>query len=237
MRRTLLVILALAAASVGPIGAQVVGSNPELPRALFGGIGLHVGLSQGEFADNVNGAFGGNGFVGVRFGDTPIAMRFDLGYSVYGSRTRRVPLGTGPLGLIAVDVTTTNAILDGGIGLQAGRPGAGLQPYLGGSVGFSYFFTETSVAGSQQMNSNTFASSTNYSDGTLAKTMFGGLYIPVGKGGSTLDVGVRYHWNGDTEYLTSQDIKFDAKGDPVLTPRRTRADLLAIRVGLAFGRR
>lgn len=230
----------VAAALASPLAAQSASgaaSGGELPRSALMGIGLHYGSPQGDFANNVNGALGANGFFGVRLGNTPFAVRADLSYSIYGSETRRVPLGGGPLGLITVDVNTTNNILAGGIGLQAGLPGAGLSPYVGGSVGFSNFFTQSSVSGAYQSSSEPFASSTNLSDGAFAKTLFGGFYIPVGSNGGQVDIGARYHWNGEALYLTDRDISFNAMGTPVLSARRTRADLLTIQVGFAFGRR
>jgi hypothetical protein len=227
----------LAAALAAPLAAQGGNGVTELPRSVIAGIALHFGSPQGDFASNVNGAFGANGFLGARLGTSPFAIRADLDYSIYGSETRRAPLGSGPLGLINVDVNTTNNILGGGLGLQAGVPGASVRPYVGGSLGFSYFFTESSVSGSHQMSSEAFASSTNYGDGTFAKTLYGGFYIPIGSSGGQLDLGARYHWNGEARYLTNGGISFDSGNNPVLSPRRTRADLLTIQVGFAFGRR
>ncbi len=229
--------LLLSVCLAAPLAAQFASGNDELPRSVLGGIGLQYGNPRGEFAANVNATWGINGFVGWRLGSSPFALRADLGYNNYGSKTRRVPLGSGPLGLITVDVNTTNNILDGGIGLQAGVPGAGLRPYVGGSIGFSNFFTASSVSGTNQQTADAFASSTNASDGTFAKSLFGGLYVPLGSSGAQLDLGARYHWNGDALYLTERDITFDARGNPVLAPRRTLADLLTISVGVALGRR
>ena len=80
-----------------------------------------------------------------------------------------------------------------------------------------------------------FASSTNYSDGTFAKTAYSGLYIPLASGRTMLDLGARYTWNGErVRYLTEGDIIEDANGDPVLTPRETRADLLTIIIGVTI---
>jgi len=233
----IITLLALAAALSTSLAAQDTKEGVEFPRSAVGGIALHFGAPQGEFANNVDGAFGANGFFGWRLGRSPFAVLAELSYSIYGSESRRVPLGSGPLGLINVDVNTTNNILHGGVGLQAGLPAANVRPYVGGSVGFTNFFTASSVSGSSQTSSEPFASSTNYSDATFAKTLFGGFYIPVGKSGGQLDIGARYHWNGETRYLTDGDIRFDGGNNPVLTPRRSRADLLTIQVGFAFGRR
>ncbi len=230
-------VVALLLAASAPLAAQYRTSDDQLPRSVALGGSLHVGAPQGEFANNINAAFGLNGFAGWQLGNSPVMFRADLGYDIYGSRTRRVPLGSGPLGLIDVDVTTTNSIVTGGIGLQAGLPGRGFTPYVGGSIGFAAFVTSSSVSGSMQSSSESFASSTNSADGTFAKTLFGGFYIPVGSSGGALDIGARYHWNGEARYLTDQDIAFDARNNPVLSPRFTRADLLTIQVGFSFKRR
>lgn len=235
-RITTVTLLALLAASAAPLAAQDPAAQ-ELPRSIALGGALHYGAPQGEFANNVSGVFGGNGFIGWQVGNTPLILRADLGFSIYGSETRRVPLGTGVLGLINVDVTTTNNIFNGGVGLQAGVPGPNLRPYVGGSVGFASFVTSSSVSGSSQQTSEAFASSTNSSDATFARTLWGGLYIPIGSGGGALDLGVRYHWNGEAHYLTDRDISFDGRGDPVLSPRWSRADLITFQVGFAFKRR
>jgi len=232
-----LVLLSLLTVAAAPAAAQYHSSDNQLPRSVALGGSLHVGVPQGEFANNINAAFGLNGFAGWQLGDSPFLFRADLGYDIYGSRTRRVPLGSGPLGLINVDVTTTNSIISGGIGLQAGLPGRSFTPYVGGSIGFAAFVTSSSVSGSAQATSRSFASSTNSSDGTFAKTLYGGFYMPVGSSGGAIDIGLRYHWNGEARYLTNRDISFDAGNNPVLSPRYTRADLLTVQVGFSFKRR
>ena len=195
-------------------------------------LGLHVGIPQGEFAENVAiaGGLGGGAifpFAGV------LGFRAELGVMIYGAETRRVPLGGGALGLIDVDVTTTNAILGGNIGLELGVPGPYVRPDIGGLIGFSAFTTSSSVSGSNSAD-EAFASSTNSSDAAFAKTVIAGLYIPVGSGGTVIDIGARYNWNGEeVEYLTPGDITEDINGDIVLNPRRTRADLLTIVIGVS----
>lgn len=233
-----IVFLALLTTAGAPLGAQYMEPpSQQLPRSVVLGGTLHYGSPQGEFASNVNAAFGANGFVGWQIGRSPLFVRADLGYDIYGSRTRRVPLGSGPLGLINVDVNTTNNIFTGGIGLQAGAPKGTVTPYVGGSIGFASFVTGSSVSGSDQYHSEAFASSTNYHDATFAKTLYGGLYIPVGSNGLAVDIGVRYHWNGEARYLTERDITFDANNNPVMMPRSSRADLLTVQVGIAYKRR
>lgn len=197
-------------------------------------IGVHLGVPQGEFAENVNAAIGIGGGVLWKVGG-PFALRTDLGLMIYGSETRRVPLGGGALGLITVDVTTTNTIFGGSIGGQLGVPSRTIMPYVGGAIGFSAFTTTSSVEGSNSAN-EPFASSTNSSDGTFAKTAIAGLYIPVGKTGRThVDIGVRHTWNGErVRYLTEGDVTEDINGDIIITPRESRADILTIVIGLTI---
>lgn len=195
-------------------------------------LGVHVGIPQGPFGENVSVAGGLSG--GMIF---PVASEFgfraELGFMVYGSETRRVPLGGGALGLIKVDVTTTNAIFGGNVGMQVGMPGPRLKPYLGGLIGFSAFNTTSSVSGSNSSD-EPFASSNNSSDVAFSQTVLGGIYIPVGAS-TLLDLGVRYQWNGkEVEYLTPGDISEDAGGNVILSPRRTRADLLVIVLGVTL---
>ena len=208
-----------------PLGAQ---SSLAIP------FGIHFGVPQGEFAENVNAAIGVGGGVLWKVGG-PFALRADMGVMIYGSETRRVPLGGGALGLITVDVTTTNTILGGSIGGQLGVPSRTIMPYVGGAIGFSAFTTSSSVEGSNSAN-EPFASSTNSSDGTFAKTAIAGLYIPVGKTGRThLDLGVRHTWNGErVRYLTEGDITEDINGNVLITPRESRADILTIVIGLTI---
>ncbi len=197
-------------------------------------VGLNAGIPQGAFAENVDVAGGLAGGLLFRLSGA-FAIRTDLGFMVYGSDTRRVPLGGGALGLINVDVTTTNSIFNGGLGAQLGMPGASVTPYLGGSIGFSAFTTSSSVSGSNSSD-QPFASSTNSSDWVFARNAFAGLYVPVGKTGSVrMDLGARYTWNGErVRYLTEGDITEDGAGNIVLTPRTTRADLLTIVIGVTF---
>jgi hypothetical protein len=196
-------------------------------------INLQLGIPQGDFAENVNlaGGFGVGGIVALNewFG-----LRGQLDVQIYGAERRRVPLGGGALGLINVDVTTTNAIVGGALGFQVGLPGPSLRPYAGAMIGFSSFTTQSQVTGSNSQDLP-FASSTNSIDNAFAKIVYGGIYIPIGSGNSAFDIGVRHTWNGESvRYLTPGDIAEDINGDIILTPNTTRADLLTVTVGVTL---
>lgn len=206
-----------------------------VPMRAQGGVPLHlqVGLPQGEFAQNVDiaGGFGG-GFIFPLAGQ--FGLRGSLDFMVYGSERRRVPLGGGALGLITVDVTTTNAIFGGGIGAQVGMPGDRPMPYVAGMIGFSNFSTSSQVSGSNSAD-EPFARTTNLSDNTFAKSVLAGIYLPSPGGSVLWDLGLRYTWNGEqVRYLTRGDIVEQPDGSVLLTPRETRADLLAITLGVTL---
>jgi hypothetical protein len=223
--RTARALRALFAAAALPLATGAQGLS--LP------INLQLGIPQGEFAQNVNlaGGFGAGGIIAMNqwFG-----IRGQLDVQVYGAERRRVPLGGGALGLINVDVTTTNAIVGGALGLQVGMPGPTIRPYAGAMLGFSAFTTSSQVSGSNSTN-EPFASSTNSLDNAFAKILYGGIYIPIGAGGSSFDIGVRHTWNGESvRYLTPGDLVEDGNGDIIITPNNTRADLLTITLGVTL---
>lgn len=225
------VLLALAATST-LLAPRVGGAQQPLPTRGAFPIGFQLGIPQGEFSENVDLAFGLGGGAVLRIG-SEVGLRAELGFGIYGSETRRVPLGDGPLGRITVDVTTTNQIFGGGLGLQLGMPGPRPRPYVGGTLGFSYFSTTSRVAGTNSSD-EPFATSDNYSDGTFAKTLLGGVYFPLGSGRVLLDLGVRHTWNGEeVRYLTEGDIVDNPTGPPTITPRRSRADILTVNIGVA----
>jgi hypothetical protein len=223
-------------AALVPAAALAQGGAPAAPPrdpVAFVPLALSIGIPQGDFAENVDITGGVSGGLLFRLSGF-LALRADLGVMIYGSETRRVPLGTGPLGRITVDVTTTNTIFDGGVGLQLGVPGRRVMPYLGGTIGFAGFTTTSSVKGSNSSDEE-FASSENYSDWAFSKNALAGINFPFRNGQAAFDLGARYTWNGkEVRYLTEGDIVDNPTGPPTITPRRTRADLLTFRIGVAF---
>lgn len=207
--------------------------SPGLRRSVFGV--SFIGLApRGELADNVSFAGGVGGSYMLRFGPSDlVALRADLGYMVYGHERYRTTLGGGPLGLIDVDVVTTNNIALGGLGLQVGTPGGSIRPYGNAMAGFSYFFTESSVEGTG--NAEPFANSTNFDDGGFAWSVGGGLYIPVSRRRTivNIDIGARWLDNGKRNYLRDDGITFE--DDEVrLNPVRTDAKGIQFNIGVAI---
>jgi hypothetical protein len=194
---------------------------------------------QRDFRNYVSGAVGlGGELVQALSRSGAVALRIEGGYLIYGSTTRRQPLGGGALGLVSVDVTTSNNIVFGGLGLQLTSPDGPVRPYVNGTVGFSYFFTESSVEGTS--NFEPFASTNNFDDGGFTTMLGGGVYIPLARtkeGRSvSLDIGVVAHANNDVQYLTKNSITVEnTASTPVVTPVRSAADFLTFRIGVTVG--
>jgi len=236
------VAVLVAIAGAASAGAQVVTRRPaqgdEGPASTFVGGALMYASPQRDFKNYVSGAIGISGHLIHAFDPSRIvALRVEGGYLIYGQTTHRQPLGGGALGLINVDVTTSNNIVFGGIGLQLMAPTGVVRPYVAGSVGFSYFFTQSTIEGSN--NSAPFADTQNFDDGGFTTLWGGGLYIPLGWTHGrpiSLDLGAQVHTNNDIQYLTKNSITIpNASAPPVITPVRSAADFVTFRLGVSVG--
>ncbi len=235
MRRLLpLLVLALSAPLVA--NAQRFEPNTDLIRnRWFVGGTLVYAVPQGEFAQYVNQAWGVNGHAIYALDrEGVLSIRADVGYLNYGNEHKRVPLSPTIGGRVLVDLNTTNNIFVAGIGPQLMVPNGMLRPYVAGAVGISYFYTQSEVGGT---DGGTFASSTNFDDAALAWSAAGGVYIPVHQGRHpiSIDVGMRYHWNGTTTYLKRGGITDGANNTIFVDPIRSRADFLVWHLGVSFG--
>lgn len=194
-----------------------------------------VAQPQDQFANYVKvGAGFGIHFVQQLDRAGMVALRVAGDFLIYGHETERVPLSpTFPR--IAVDVSTSNSIATLGIGPQFMVPGGAVRPYLNGTAGFSYFFTESSVSGSD--NSIEFASTKNFDDFTFSWTAGAGLYIPIraAKTPISIDVGARYHGNGRAHYLREGSISDDGAGGITITPIESNTNLVTYQIGVTFG--
>ena len=197
---------------------------------------LVLALPTGEFRHYVSVGGGANLFGAIKLvHDGPLSLRADATILIYGSETRQVLLGGGPLQLITVDVTTSNAIFSMNVGPQLAATRGAIRPYAFGGIGFSYFWTSSSVSGSDQSN-QPFATSTNFGDGTFAVRAGGGLWIQIShkRVPVWLDLGASYVWSGRASYLRpgSIDINFSP---PVIHPITSETHLWMIHLGIAAG--
>ncbi len=218
--------------------AQYMGreSRPRGPSRAFASVYLVAAQPLGEFNEYIDWGGGIGGSLLYAFDrQGAIGLRLDMAYMIYGHETKRVPLSPS-LGRIRVDVSTSNNIVVVGVGPQVMMPTGTVRPYLNGTVGMSYFFTQSSVEGSADVEP--FASSTNFDDTIFAWTAGGGLYIPLRKRqrhSISLDIGAQYHANGEARYLREGSIQEDGTGEIYFEPIRSRTSLMTYRVGVTIG--
>lgn len=211
-------------------------AEPRRPSRAF--VGLHLMATQplGEFDDYIDwgGGIGGE-FLYAFDRQGALGLRVNLGLMIYGHETKRVPLSPS-LGRISVDVSTSNNIFAVGIGPQVMLPSGLVRPYLSGTAGLSYFFTQSSVEGSSDLEP--FARSTNFDDATFAWSAGGGLYIPLRRGRKnplSLDIGAQYHANGEARYLREGSIREDGTGAIFFDPIRSQTNLVTYQLGITVG--
>lgn len=200
-------------------------------------LSLNLARPTGEFQSFVD--LGGGGGVGLLVHLTDqrnVALRVDGTFVVYGSDSFRAPLSP-TIPFVDVDVTTTNFIASMGVGPQVFLSDGGLRPYVFGTAGFSYFATQTSVSGSN--DSESFASTTNFDDMTLALSGGAGLAIQLSHGEHpvSLDLSASYQRNGLTEYLTEGDLYETPGGGWAVDPVLSETNLMSYRVGVSIGLR
>jgi hypothetical protein len=202
-------------------------------RMAVGG-SFNYGAPVGAFHDYVAQGFGLDGFFRWNTDKRGIlSLRVDGGFLTYGNETKRVPLSSTIGGRILVDLTTSNNIFWMGVGPQITVPLPGVRPYVNAAAGFSYFFTESSVKGSRS-NEN-LSSTNNYDDGTFAWSGGGGFLIPfkTRRAEVALDLGARYHGNGQVRYLRKGGIEDLPDGSVRLNTIQSEANLVTYRIGIS----
>jgi len=219
----------------------VADAQRDTPRALtgrfLGAAYLQVSEPRGDFGQNTGNGFGINASGLWRLDPAGLAnVRVDAGFLVYGSNTRRIDFAnTG--GLVKLDLRTTSSIFSMVGGPQLGGTTGAISPYVAALGGFSAFWTESSVEGSNNNvnNNQAFASTTNSSDFALAYGMAGGLAIRFGSSRPVrLDLGARYLRHDEASYLNDKRVEdgFRANRDP--TPLRGRADFVTYYLGASI---
>ena len=204
----------------------------------FGG-SLTIAEPQGEFGEQVGTGFGGDlHYIHKLDRDGWLGVRVDAGAAIYGYESYRVPLSETIGGRVLVDVNTSNNIAWIGVGPQIGVPNGRLRPYVNGRVGYSFLWTSTAVETIDWYHDDEpIASTTNYDDWSFSYGAGAGVYIPVRRGYKpvSIDLGVRYHNNGEAEYLREGGIVDNADGSISLSPIRSDTDLLTFHIGVSIG--
>lgn len=139
---------------------------------------------------------------------------------------------------MTVDVETSNNIMLGHFVLRLQPATGAVRPYLDGLVGLKYLFTETRIE--NERSEEPVAASTNFEDVAFSYGAGGGLDInvwsgPMGEGkrpGSVaVNVGVRYLFGGEAEYLKKGSIRRE-NGRVAYDVDRSETTLLVPQLGV-----
>lgn len=225
-------VLALAVGWSEGAEAQRFRDRPLEPR-LYLDLDLMGADPVGEFEEMVGAGFGGQVGLRVRVGPrNPLFLRVDGGVMVYGHESFDVCFPS-PIGCrIGADLTTTNTVAYMGVGPEFAASGP-VAPYIYGTVGFSYFSTQSSLSdydgGEDHFNTR------HFSDLVTGSRVGGGLRFRFGGVRSVLmDVGAEYHRNGIAEYLREGDILDNPDGSVTVFPNRTEANFVTFRLGVSI---
>jgi opacity protein-like surface antigen len=113
-------------------------------------------------------------------------------------------------------------------------PAGPLRPYVNGGVGASNFNTVSTLT---DPNTNEeFGRTTNQNDYTSLWTFGAGLYIPLGSWRSpvALNIGGRYFFGGEAEYLQEGGIQDNPDGSITLNTVRSKTDFVTWQLGLSY---
>jgi hypothetical protein len=228
-------LLALALALPPSVLGQDPVEEPRPPQFHLGIQGVY-GKPVGEFGDHVEQGWGVNfGGILAFVPGGALGIQGEGGFLVYGSEERRVCFSATVGCRVELDLTTTNSIAYGSIGPQLMAPRGRVRPYANASVGFSYFSTRSELEGTS--DNEPFAETTNFDDFIFAWGSGAGLLIGLSSGRTPvyLDLGARYHGNGEAEYLKEGDIQDNEDGTISFTPTRSETNLITYRIGVMIG--
>ena len=193
-----------------------------------------------EFADNVKRGFGLDGFGTLGLDSQGIfSLKAELGYIRYNRKSEAFLASTG-FGYAELESETTSGVLMLGAGPQLTLPSGPLRPYLGGTIGFARFATNTGIVipsyASSTGQKETLYDETVSSDFILSLSASGGLRfeLPFMGRGVLADLGVRWHRNGEAEYVSSEGVFYSGTGEPTITATRSEADFMVYRLGIVI---
>src|SRR5262245_61384090 len=210
---------------------------PAHAKFRFGGAGA-LALPTGEFADQIDVAGGLSGFALYGRPQSVFALRADASFLLYGTRTLQRPV-VGTDGQVLEDVATTdNWIAQLGVGPQIMAHSGRVRPYANAFAGVSYFATTSQLVFPRPVTvlavpgaplvlagQDPFRTTTHYDDVIASYGGGAGVLVPLGHGGTALDLGARYVGGGTVRYLV--------EGDPTNSlPHRTEGHMVELRIGV-----
>jgi len=225
---------AFSIASVSSAEAQITFGSERGPGRFQVGGDFVIAQPKGELANNIPHGYGMN-LTGMFRLDPKgfLSLRGDVGGAQYGRESFTVPY-FGVTDRIRLEVETTNGIAWAAIGGHLQIPEGWVRPYANASVAYTHFATTSSISGTD--DSEEYASTTNQSDGSRAWIFGGGVVIPFGSryalGG--LNLGARYYYGAEAEYLREGDITDNGDGTITIFPQRSKTDMVVWQIGVSF---
>lgn len=205
-------------------------------RRSSGTISFIQSRPQDALSRNIGLGYGVNGTYLFRLDKNGyFGLRADGGFLQYGDESKRVPLSSTIGGRVQVDVSTTNYIVPLSIGPQIMWPKGTIRPYANAGLGGQFFFTQSSVEGSD--NSTTFARTTNQWDKTGTWVAGGGLYVLLyqKRFNVLLDIGAQYINGGRARYLKPGSIEDLPDNQIRVTPMESNTHMVLMKLGVRLG--
>lgn len=201
-------------------------------------LNLSVGAPQGRFAEELDrNSLGLDIIFSYQVPYTPVHIGAGIGYQNYGWEQRSTYLEEIPE--IDLTVRTTNNIVTPHLLARIEAPYGFMRPFIEGSMGFNYLYTETSLI--DDYDEEEIASNVNYDYITTNVGLGGGLKINLYQGFNenghfqriSLVMKAKYMLGGNASYLREGDLV--RNGNFVdLNIRESRTDLATFNIGVAF---
>jgi hypothetical protein len=215
-------------------------SPPQRPR-FQGGVSFVQAFAVGDFAERVNLAAGGLFQFDVGLGDRILSIGGEIGYMGYGHADRTVDVSSlvPEVPHAVLTVSTDNFMLPMYARLRAQRKYGRWRPYADALVGGNLIATRSSIGCSANDDTTCSGdtSATNARDFVLSVGAGGGVMFEFTprNGAPKLDLSVRYLRGAEGTYLTKGAIRVDGS-TAILDLSRSRTDMVALYVGVVFGR-
>jgi opacity protein-like surface antigen len=221
------------------VASMVFGHGSARGQSGLGSLNVLVGIPMGDFKSNIDK----NGYgLAVNVGLAPVSSFFmigvEAGFMTYGTE-RRTERFSSTIPDVMVDVETSNNFALAHLFLRL-QPNQGfLRPYLEGSGGINYLYTQTEIQ--NRRGGEEVASSNNKDDIAFSYGAGGGMLLrvhesdnPEGSGIAEVlvDLRVRYIKGGEAEYLKQGSIRRE-NGQVRYDVLKSKTDIVTVQFGIA----
>ncbi|MCA9732550.1 MAG: hypothetical protein H6696_20455 [Deferribacteres bacterium] len=209
------------------------------------GLNFTLGKPQGEFKTNIDrNGYGGSLFFMAHAPNSPLAAGVEVGILNYGHESRSEPFST-TIPDVTVRVNTNNNAVLSSLFLRLQPQNGFIRPYIGGSIGFSYFYTETSIKDEDSQDNEDIASTTNLDDAAFSYGGDFGASVLLYKNKATenseiprtfevlFDFKARYLNSGEAEYLKEGSIRRE-NGEVTYDVSQSRTEMMTYHFGFLF---